>query len=159
MKSHLNHRKRAVSKNDTLLLANTRESSAEEPAEKFQSTTETIPKNAKVLKKKNTENLPFELIPGARTGSTMLYSISEKQLYRLKNDFTNYIRYVCAVTTCRATLYLRGEVLSKAPQFTDHNHSDKEAAVAKNKFEASYIAKCLEDGSDPSVVFPMMLNE
>lgn len=171
MKSHLNHRKRAVIKNATPsadckpqhILGNSRDSTPDE----FQSTIEANPKSdddkltrrSHLRKKNNAEHLPFEFTPGARFGSILLYSISEKHLYRLKNVFTNYKRYVCTVKTCRATLFLRGDVLSKAPQFKEHNHTDQESVVAKNKFQASCRAKCLEDGIDPSVVFTMMLNE
>lgn len=159
MKSHLKHRKRVVRKR--------RESTSEESAERIQSTTEANPENADIdlprssyrHKKENAEHLPFEFTPGARLGSILLYSISEKQLYRLNNVFATYKRYVCTVKTCRATLFLRGNVLSKAPQFKDHNHTDQESVVAKNKFQASCRAKCLEDGTDPSLVFTMMQNE
>lgn len=178
MKSHLNHRKRAVSKYVTpsadakheIQMAISRESISDEPTDKCQSpigkntknTVDELVRGSHHHKKENTEtdeHLPFEFTPGARLGSTLLYSISEKQLYRLKNVFTNYRRYVCNVKTCRATLFLRGNVLSKAPQFKDHNHGDQESVVAKNKFQTSCRAKCLEDGIDPSLVFTMMLNE
>lgn len=108
---------------------------------------------------KNAESLPFEFTPGARMGSTLLYSTNEKQLYRLKNVFTNYKRYVCTVKTCRATLVLKGDHLSKAPQFKDHNHADQELVAARNKFEASFKAKCMDNSADPNILFTTMLNE
>lgn len=105
------------------------------------------------------EKLPFEFTPGARLGSTLLYSIGEKQLYRLSKVFSKYNRYVCNIKSCRSTLFLRGNELNKSPSFKDHNHADQEAIVAKNKFETSCKAKCLEGGVDPSLVFTAMLNE
>lgn len=107
----------------------------------------------------NSVPLPFEYTPGARMGSTLLYTTSEKQLYRLKNEFTNYKRYVCNVRQCHATLVLRDSVLKRAPQFKEHNHPDQELVAAKNKFEASCKAKCMEGTVDPSQVFTSMLRE
>lgn len=108
---------------------------------------------------KNSEPLPFEYTPGARMGSTLLYTTNEKQLYRLKNEFTNYKRYVCNVRQCHATLVLRDNELRRAPQFKEHNHPDQELVAAKNKFEASCKAKCMEGTVDPSLVFTSMLRE
>lgn len=92
-------------------------------------------------------------------GSTLLYSIREKQLYRCNKELSNYTRYVCIVKSCQAALFLREDELSKSPSFKGHNHADQEAVAAKNKFEAMCQAKCLESDINPSLVFTSMLSE
>lgn len=77
--------------------------------------------------------LPFKFIPGVRMGSILLYSINERQLYRLKNTFKNCKRYACIERTCHATLYLKGHELSKAMKFQDHNHPEQETDFTKRR--------------------------
>lgn len=164
MKRHLSRLK----KNATT--ANPAISNSDESPKICQSAITTHIKNAKTIQKElankwtgrrfeKSEPLPFEYTPGARMGSTLLYTTSEKQLYRLKNEFTNYKRYVCNVRQCHATLVLRDNELKRAPQFKEHNHPDQELVAAKNKFETSCKAKCMEGALDPNLVFTSMLRE
>lgn len=120
---------------------------------------DTLGSESILLEPENSEHFPFEFTPGARMGSTLLYSIKEKQLYRCNKEFSNYKRYVCIVKACRAALYLRENELSKSPSFKGHNHPDQEAVAAKNRFEATCKAKCLEGDTDPSLVFTSTLSE
>lgn len=111
------------------------------------------------LEPENSEYLPFKFTPGARMGSTLLYSIKEKQLYRLNKEINNCKRYVCIVKDCRAALFLKENELIRSPSFNGHNHADQEAVAAKNRFETTCKAKCLEGDANPSVVFTSMLSE
>lgn len=163
MKRHLSRLKRIATMQPTI-------SNSDASPQICQSATKANLKKAELVKKelagnrsglrlKNSEPLPFEYTPGARMGSMLLYTTNEKQLYRLKNEFTNYKRYVCNVRQCHATLVLRDNELRRAPQFKEHNHSDQELVAAKNKFEATCKAKCMEGAVDPSLVFTSMLKE
>lgn len=164
MKRHLSRLKKLATPAKSTI------SNSEESPEICQSLTNAYVEKEKKVKKKlackwpglrleNSEPLPFEYTPGARMGSRLLYTTNEKQLYRLKNEFPNYKRYVCNVRQCHATLVLRENELRRAPQFKEHNHPDQELVAAKNKFEASCKAKCMEGGIDPSLVFTSMLRE
>lgn len=60
-------------------------------------------------------DLPFEFRVGATINSKLLYSISEKQFYRLRNGTKQpYGRYVCNVANCKAVLILKDGKLAKA---------------------------------------------
>lgn len=177
MKRNLGRLKKIVSKNSPIAdcrnkLQNyhTRETIADDRVVICQSLTETQSESAEIvndsvaidsirLEFETSEHLPFEFTPGARMGSTLLYSIKEKQLYRCNKEFSSYKRYVCVVKDCRAALFLRENELSRSPSYNGHNHADQEAVAAKNKFEALCKSKCLEGDANPSSVFTSMLSE
>lgn len=175
MKRNLDRLKKSVSKisptvNYELQMDHSQENGNDDkPVEKGNALTEKHSENAGIgndsltesisVESENSEYIPFEFTPGARMGSTLLYSIKEKQLYRCNKEFRSYKRYVCIVKACRAALFLTENELSKSPSFKGHNHANKEAVAAKNKFEAMCKAKCLEGDVNPSLVFTSMLNE
>lgn len=80
--------------------------------------------------------LPFEFRCGARTNSRLLYSLSERELYRRRNGKNmSYERYVCNVASCKAVLILKDGVLRRANKFKQHQHEDQEDKYERDKFD------------------------
>lgn len=83
---------------------------------------------------KEQDPIPFVFTPGARVNSELVYTTTDKHLYRLKSIMINYKRYVCVIKECHASLKLVGDVLEKPVNFKDHNHASAEETQAKNVF-------------------------
>lgn len=105
-------------------------------------------------------DLPYKFVPGAR-GSTMLYSISEKQLYRFKKGKHDgkMRRYECRVLNCKSAVYLIEGRLTKLESFSEHNHAEQEERVLKFEFREMVRRKCLASEIDPIDAFKEALNE
>lgn len=108
------------------------------------------------------ELLPYQFVSGARKNCTLLYSIAEKQSYRLKKSPVmsgNRQRYVCNVTHCSATLYMVDERLTKLATFKGHNHANQEENVLKNQFEMAVRRLCVEQSLTTRQAFAEVLKE
>lgn len=75
------------------------------------------------------EPLPYVFSPGARKDSRLLYSTSEKQLYRKQNTYETYFRYRCNKAKCKASLKMTitDNLLRRHTTFIKHNHDSVEA--------------------------------
>lgn len=66
--------------------------------------------------------------PGARKDARLLYSISEKQLYRIQNKYETYFRYSCYTKKCKASVKLTNDnLLRRLKNTVKHNHDSAEA--------------------------------
>lgn len=79
--------------------------------------------------------LPYLFTSGSRIGSKLLYSLKEKHLYRRQNPGVNGDRYKCTTKTCRASVKLTNNILTKSKHFVEHNHVTVEDVYKKNLFE------------------------
>lgn len=105
------------------------------------------------------ENLPYKYVPGAKSNSTMLYSISEKQLYRSLPPYYNMLRFVCRVPRCKAVLYMVDGRLTRWSKFKEHNHENQEEMAQRNEFEIAVREKCRTELLKASEAFEEALKE
>lgn len=69
--------------------------------------------------------IEFEIIDGARAGTKILYSSSEKMMYTKQHELKKYIVYRCKEKNCSSRLWLKPSgVCVKADKFVNHNHAD-----------------------------------
>lgn len=105
------------------------------------------------------ENLPYRFVPGARTNCTMLYSISEKQLYRSLPKYNNKQRFMCRVPWCKAALYMVDGRLTRLSKFKEHNHENQEEMALRNEFEIAVRRKCKTELLHANEAFAETLKE
>lgn len=121
------------------------------------------PDQMETVKKRKTgdagENLPYKYVPGARSNCTMLYSISEKQLYRSLPPYYNMLRFVCRVPRCKAVLYMVDGRLTRWSKFKEHNHETQEDMAQRNEFEIAVREKCRTGLLNASEAFEEALKE
>lgn len=99
--------------------------------------------------------LAYQMTASAHLGHQMLYS--DRQIYRLKGNRVSKKRYACRIRTCRAALYLKNGVLTKAPRFVEHNHTEQQAVAKKLGFQDGFKKKCKEGEVNPSRLFDRLL--
>lgn len=76
----------------------------------------------------------FEIIPGNRRSSELLYIIEQKMIYKKKSVYKNTIKYECRNKLCKARVNVMPDgkcVLAK--KYIEHNHDNEEGAYKELK--------------------------
>lgn len=65
----------------------------------------------------------YEMMPGHRAGTTLLFSIDEKMFYKKKHVLKEATAYICQNENCRSKLLLKSDsTCVRAPNWIDHDH-------------------------------------
>lgn len=78
--------------------------------------------------------MPYEIRAGKRSTSQLLYSLSELQIYAVRNRYQSYTRYTCTVKGCKAVVKLANQICSKVANFHEHNHGNQADEFKMNTF-------------------------
>lgn len=97
--------------------------------------------------------MPYEFRAGKRSTSQLLYSLSELQIYAVRNHYPTFSRYACTVKGCKGVVKLVGEVCSKVANFKEHNHGDQEDEFKMNGFITKLKADVQITGENLARVF------
>lgn len=71
--------------------------------------------------------LRYELLPGERINSELLYTNDEKQFYRFNSKMKSGDAYLCCEPNCNKRVHLRQDKMCiQYEKYFVHNHSTKE---------------------------------
>lgn len=96
------------------------------------------------------ESLEYELISGKKLKSTLLYVLSEKQLYKIKTKTINKTYYVCYQKNCAARIEILTNSVCCKPNKDVNQHTH--GAVEDQYKEISCINEIREDCAGASNV-------
>ena len=74
------------------------------------------------------EHLEYQIVNGKKFNSKLLYTLQEKQLYKIKTKSVKKNYYVCFNKNCKARIELFADGLCVKPKGnkSEHNHADQE---------------------------------
>lgn len=87
------------------------------------------------------ENILYELTVGARASSSLLYTIEEEQLYKVKYKNKDMLHYVCYNNNCKAKIVVNtiSNICNRNNNWIEHNHSSqkniRDGFVAANEIK------------------------
>lgn len=100
------------------------------------------------------ESLNYEFIPGKKVNSTLLYTVEEKQAYRLRSTYNDVQSYTCIISQCSVRVQIASGVCVKANKFVEHTHGTQEKLYHENKLRSEIKKQCGTASvllSDPNV--------
>lgn len=101
-------------------------------------------------------DLEYEMVPGVRYGTRLLYVLAEKNLYWIKNSYPQFDRYICTAPKCRCAVRISKPegVVRRTNLTTEHNHPHMESKYLECRLKHSLKTACL---SSKGMVSPRQL--
>lgn len=89
--------------------------------------------------------LEYEMVPGVRYGTRLLYVMAEKNLYSISQSYPRYDRYHCIARKCRCAVRLAKAdgIVRRANAKAEHNHEHMEGKYLECSFKHSLKKACL----------------
>lgn len=111
-------------------------------------------KRNKSKKKKGASSLQieYEIVPGKRQNSKLLWSSTELQFYKFNTKLSTGNSYLCYINGCNCRVLLKNDgTCFKTDSSKVHNHPTNEELYEQLSIANEMKTKCKEDASSKSV--------
>lgn len=90
-------------------------------------------------------DLEYEMVPGVRYGTRLLYVLTEKMLYSISNSYPRSDRYHCIAPKCRCAVRVSKPdgVVRRTNLSAAHSHPHMESKYLEYSFKHSLKRACL----------------